>query len=70
MDRSFCRSGDCPSRAVMTFYRRITIVLLLFVMIAPSFSQEKIDENINTLIRKYGLEESEVMDIAAWLTDV
>jgi hypothetical protein len=45
---------------------------LLFVMTVPisSWGQENIDDHINQLIRKHGLEQSEVMEIASWITDV
>jgi len=47
-------------------------VLLLFAIccLSTAFAQEKVDDEINTIIRKHGLEESQVMDIASWLTDV
>ena len=47
--------------------------LLLFVLIIsqlPAFSQEAVNNEINDIIRKHGLEESEVMEIAGWMTDV
>ncbi len=34
------------------------------------FAQDKVDENINTIIRKQGLEQSQVMETASWLCDV
>ena len=41
-------------------------------MTVPNFTgaQEDIDDSINQLIRKHGLEQSEVMEIASWITDV
>ncbi|MEO1515073.1 MAG: M20/M25/M40 family metallo-hydrolase [Bacteroidota bacterium] len=33
-------------------------------------AQEKIYEDVNQVIRKHGLEESQVMDIASWLCDI
>lgn len=48
-------------------------ILLLFVLITSqltAFSQEEVNSEINDIIRKHGLEESEVMDIAGWMTDV
>ncbi len=46
---------------------------LLLVAVAFAFglsAQDKADENINKIIRKHGLEQSQVFDVAGWLTDV
>ncbi len=42
----------------------------LFVSISFIFSQDKVDENLNKLIRKYGMDQSKVMQHAQKLTDV
>lgn len=44
--------------------------LCLLCLSFYGFAQEKIDENTNKIIRKHGLEQSQVMDLAAWMTDV
>lgn len=48
------------------------LLLFAFISLFNQFSvaQDKPDSTINTLIRKHGLEQSQVMDIAGWLTDV
>jgi hypothetical protein len=47
------------------------LILLAFVLALPTmFAQEPVDEDINKTIRKHGLDQSQVMDIASWLTDV
>jgi hypothetical protein len=48
------------------FYLLVGILFLA----THSSAQEPIDDNINQLIRKHGLEESQVMEIASWITDV
>lgn len=45
------------------------LVLIQLVLINPTFSQAD-DEKIITTIKKYGLEQSQVMDLASWMTDV
>ncbi|MCB9081085.1 MAG: M28 family peptidase [Lewinellaceae bacterium] len=49
----------------------------IFLLLAVGFStltllsaQEPVNAELNTAIRKHGLEQSQVMDIAGWLTDV
>ncbi|MFN7116467.1 MAG: M28 family peptidase [Saprospiraceae bacterium] len=44
--------------------------LLILCLSFQAFAQEKVDENVNKIIRKHGLEQSQVMDLAAWMTDV
>lgn len=44
--------------------------LLFFVAALPMWGQEKVDEEINKLIRKHGLEQTQVMETAALITDV
>lgn len=48
----------------------ILLISLLFLGVPAIFSQEKVDEEMNKLIRKHGLDQGQVMDIASWLTDV
>ncbi|MBX2927099.1 MAG: M20/M25/M40 family metallo-hydrolase [Saprospiraceae bacterium] len=46
-------------------------LLLLGAVLALNLSaQDKADETLNKAIRKHGLEQSQAMDIAGWLTDV
>ncbi len=49
-----------------------TPLLLLAALIfsLPLLAQEKVDEEMNKLFRKHGLEQSQVMDIASYVTDV
>lgn len=46
------------------------ITLLLLVLTIPLWGQEKVDEAANKVLRKYGMEQSRVMEIASWITDV
>lgn len=50
--------------------RIITLFLLTGCLCFQALAQEKIDENANKIIRKYGMEQSQVMEIASWMTDV
>jgi hypothetical protein len=50
--------------------RIITLSLLTLCLCFQALAQEKVDENANKIIRKYGIEQSQVMDIASWMTDV
>lgn len=50
--------------------RKLTGLLLLAMAAAPAFAQEKVDAAVMEKIRKEGLENSKVMDIAFYLTDV
>lgn len=45
----------------------LSCVLLSFTFL---FAQEKADENINKIIIKHGMDSSQVMEIASWITDV
>mgnify|MGYP000853993697 FL=1 len=49
---------------------RILFLLAITGLSFTAFAQDKADENVNKIIRKHGLEQSQVMDIAAMLTDV
>ena len=46
--------------------------LLLFLLISSTIllAQEEVNDDINDLLKKHGLEQSQVMDIASWMTDV
>ena len=50
--------------------KNIFILFAFFGLLPFAFSQEKVDDDINKIIRKHGLEEGKVMDIASWLCDV
>ncbi len=50
----------------MKLFKCLCLVLLSTLL----FAQENVDDDINTIIRKHGLNQSEVMEIAGWLTDV
>ena len=50
--------------------KKLFILFAFFGIIPFAIGQEKVDEDINKIIRKHGLEEGQVMDIASWLTDV
>ena len=46
------------------------LFLLLLCCILPGVAQEEANEDVNNLLRKHGLEQSQVLEIASWLTDV
>ncbi len=46
------------------------LFLLMLCIGLQAIAQEKVDETTNTVIRKHGMEQSQVMDLAAWMTDV
>lgn len=48
-----------------TFYLLVCLVFSVGLM-----AQEPVNEDINTLIRKHGLDEGKAMEIAGWMTDV
>lgn len=50
--------------------RTLLSLLVCLMMIGPLFAQEAVNEEINIALRKQGLEHSQVMDIASWMTDV
>lgn len=47
-----------------------SLVLFILCLSFQAFAQEKVDSDVNKVIRKHGLEQSQVMDIASWMTDV
>lgn len=50
--------------------RLLVLTFLLFGTFTLAIAQEKVNDDINTLIRKHGLDESQAMEIAGWITDV
>ncbi len=50
--------------------KRLFILFAFLGISAFGFAQEEVNEDINKIIRKHGLDESQVMEIASWLTDV
>lgn len=48
----------------------IFLLVLSFGFCASISAQEEINQEVNKIIRKHGLEESQVMEIASWMTDV
>lgn len=53
----------------MTFFKR-AIPFLVILLHFSAFAQDSVDVQINTIIRKHGMEQSKVMDIASWICDV
>lgn len=50
---------------------RILFALIVLISItSEALAQEQVNEEINQIIRKHGLEQSQAMDIAGWMTDV
>ncbi len=51
--------------------KKICLFLCLNIfMLAALPAQETVNDSVNTVIRKQGLEKSQVMEIAGWMTDV
>ena len=50
--------------------KKLIVALLLGISANFIYAQEKVDLDMVNKIRKEGLENSKVMDIAFWLTDV
>ncbi len=50
--------------------KKVFPVIYALLMAFTLTAQEKVDEDIIQLIRKHGLEQSQVMDHASWMTDV
>lgn len=48
----------------------LSLVLLLFCLSFQAFAQEKVNSDVNDVIRKHGLEKSKVMETASWMMDV
>lgn len=49
---------------------RMKLLSLVLLCCTLAWSQEPIHDEINEVIRKHGLENSQVMEIAGWMTDV
>lgn len=50
--------------------KQLLLALLLIGTLCSISAQEPVNDSINTIIRKHGLEQSQVMEIAGWITDV
>ena len=50
--------------------KKITLSIFTIFMVLQLSAQEKVNDDINKVIRKHGLDSSQVINIAAWLTDV
>lgn len=50
--------------------RLLVLTFLLIGTFTLATAQEKVNDDINQIIRKHGLDESQVMEIAGWITDV
>jgi len=50
--------------------KKLLLLTLCFVLSITSYAQETETKDISVTIKKHGLENSKVMDIASWMTDV
>lgn len=50
--------------------KKTLFACMLAVFALSLTAQEMVDDSVNTVIRKHGLEKSQVMEIAGWVTDV
>ena len=50
--------------------RLLVLTFLLVGTFTMATAQEKVNDEINQIIRKHGLEQSQAMEIAGWITDV
>ncbi|MCB0638535.1 MAG: M28 family peptidase [Lewinella sp.] len=50
--------------------KKLLLLLLPLVLALPVLAQEPVDEEVNAVIRKHGLEQSQVMETAGWICDV
>jgi len=50
--------------------KQLKLVTLLALISTVLIGQEPVNEALNSIIRKHGLEQSQVMEIASWMTDV
>jgi len=46
------------------------ILAASFVFVSMAKAQEVVNDSVNTVIRKHGMEKSQVMDLASWMCDV
>jgi len=49
---------------------KLLITLLCTCVLAQIHAQEAVNEELNTIIRKHGLDQSQAMETAGWMTDV
>jgi hypothetical protein len=50
--------------------KKIGLLSLFSMFMFVLFAQDKADESVNDLIRKHGLEQSQIMETASWMMDV
>ncbi len=50
--------------------KTILLFCLQSLFLVSLLAQEPVNDEVNTVIRKHGLDQSQVMDIASWITDV
>lgn len=50
--------------------RLLVLALLMVGTFTMAFAQEEVNDKVNDLIRKHGLDQSQVMETAGWITDV
>jgi carboxypeptidase Q len=50
--------------------RSILITFILLFLFVPALGQTPVDQEANRSLRQHGLEKSQVMDLALWLTDI
>ncbi len=50
--------------------RKLLITFLCTCGLAQMYAQEEVNEEINIIIRKHGLAQSQAMEIAGWMTDL
>lgn len=50
--------------------KQLLLALLLIGTLCSISAQETVNDSINSIIRKHGLEQSQIMEIAGWITDV
>lgn len=63
--------GVLTTNQITTMKNRLLFVCcLLLGAFSSAIAQEQVNEEINTIIRKHGLEEGQAIEIAGWITDV
>lgn len=50
--------------------KKISLLIICALMTFGVFAQEEVNDELNKIIRKHGLDNSQVMEVASWLTDV
>ena len=48
---------------------KLSLLFIAFLFLGLN-AQEEVNKEVNEIIRKHGLENSQVMEIASWMTDV